>query len=148
MRLPCPAKPIRQRFDAAVIEALLAVAWWNWEIDKITRNLEKIVSADIEALIQWGACHPFQEKNKTSMRRRLPLRAEYRPMTPEEKIALDQHVQAIAKILYADADKSQMTNLGKIEAGIRAQLQSHVSPKLGVFLSQKLQAQMPDTSAP
>jgi len=25
-------------------------------------------------------------------------------MTPEEKIALDQHVQAIAKILYADAD--------------------------------------------
>ena len=49
-------------------------------------------------------------------------------MTPEEKIALDQHVQAIAKILYADADKSQMTNLGEIEAGIRAQLQSHVSP--------------------
>ncbi len=47
-----PAKPIRQRFDAAVIEALLAVAWWNWEIDKITRNLEKIVAADIEALIQ------------------------------------------------------------------------------------------------
>jgi virginiamycin A acetyltransferase len=47
-----PAKPIRQRFNAAVIEALLAVAWWNWEIDKITRNLEKIVAADIEALIQ------------------------------------------------------------------------------------------------
>jgi len=47
-----PAKPIRQRFDAAVIEALLDVAWWNWEIDKITRNLEKIVAADIEALIQ------------------------------------------------------------------------------------------------
>ena len=47
-----PAKPMRQRFDAAVIEALLAVAWWNWEIDKITRNLEKIVAADIEALIQ------------------------------------------------------------------------------------------------
>ena len=49
-------------------------------------------------------------------------------MPPEEKIALDQHVQAIAKILYADADKSQMTNLGKIEAGIRDQLQSHVIP--------------------
>jgi hypothetical protein len=69
-------------------------------------------------------------------------------MTPEEKIALDQHVQAIAKILYADADKSQMTNLGQIEAGIRAQIQEHVSPQLGVFLSQPLQAQMPDTSAP
>ena len=33
-------------------------------------------------------------------------------MTPEEKAVLDQHVQAIAKILYADADKSKMTNLG------------------------------------
>jgi len=69
-------------------------------------------------------------------------------MTPEEKVALDQHVQAIAKILYADADKSQMTNLAQIEAGIRAQLQEHVSPQLGFFLSQKLQAQPPDTSAP
>jgi hypothetical protein len=69
-------------------------------------------------------------------------------MTPEEKIALNQHVQAIEKILYADADKSQMTNLGHIEAGIRAQIQEHVSPQLGVFLSQQLQAQTPDTSAP
>ena len=69
-------------------------------------------------------------------------------MTPAEKVQLDEHVQAIAKILYADADKSQMTNLGEIEAGIRAQLQEHVSPQLGVFLSQQLQEQMPDTSAP
>jgi hypothetical protein len=68
-------------------------------------------------------------------------------MTPEEKIALDQHVQAIAKILYADADKSQMTNLGQIEAGIRAQLQAHVSPQIGVFLSLPQLAQQPDTSA-
>jgi hypothetical protein len=69
-------------------------------------------------------------------------------MTREEKIALDQHIQAIAKILYADADKSRMTNLAEIEAGVRAQLHEHVSPQLGVFLSQKLQEQMPDTSAP
>jgi hypothetical protein len=68
-------------------------------------------------------------------------------MTPDEKVKLDEHVQAIAKILYADADKSQMTNLGQIESGIRAQLQEQVSPQLGVFLSQKLQAQMPDISA-
>jgi hypothetical protein len=69
-------------------------------------------------------------------------------MSPAEKAQLDEHVQAIAKILYADADKSQMTNLGEIEAGIRAQLQEHVSPQLGVFLSQQLQEQMPDTFAP
>jgi hypothetical protein len=68
-------------------------------------------------------------------------------MTPAEKVKLDEHVQAIAKILYADADNSQMTNLGQIEEGIRAQLQEHVSPQLGVFLSQKLQEQMPDISA-
>ena len=68
-------------------------------------------------------------------------------MTPKEKADLDQHVQAIAKILYADADKSQMTTLGEIEVGIRAQLQEHVSPQLGVFLSQRLQRQMTDTSA-
>lgn len=68
-------------------------------------------------------------------------------MTPAEKVKLDEHVQAIAKILYADADKSQMTNLGQIEEGIRAQLQEQVSPQIGVFLSQKLQEQMPDTSA-
>jgi hypothetical protein len=35
-------------------------------------------------------------------------------MTPAEKVQLDEHVQAIARILYADADKSQMTNLGQI----------------------------------
>ena len=46
-----PAKCIRQRFDDNAIQALLEVAWWNWDIEKITRNLEKIVAADIEALI-------------------------------------------------------------------------------------------------
>ena len=46
-----PAKFIRQRFDDESIKALLEVAWWNWDIEKITHNLEKIVAADIEALI-------------------------------------------------------------------------------------------------
>jgi virginiamycin A acetyltransferase len=46
-----PAKSIRQRFNDKTIAALREVAWWNWEIEKITRNLERIVAADIEALI-------------------------------------------------------------------------------------------------
>lgn len=46
-----PAKCIRQRFDDEVIRTLLEIAWWNWDIRKITRNLDKIVSADIKALI-------------------------------------------------------------------------------------------------
>jgi hypothetical protein len=69
-------------------------------------------------------------------------------MTPEDKLELDQHVQAIAKILYGDADKGRMTNLGEIEVVIREQLQKHVNPQLGVFLSQALQAQLKDTIEP
>ena len=46
-----PAKCIRQRFDDNTIRRLLEVAWWSWDIEKITRNLEKIVAVDIEALI-------------------------------------------------------------------------------------------------
>jgi virginiamycin A acetyltransferase len=45
-----PPKSIRQRFLPEVVEALLDIRWWNWDIEKITRNLERIVSADIEAL--------------------------------------------------------------------------------------------------
>jgi virginiamycin A acetyltransferase len=46
-----PARCIRQRFDNEVIRSLLEIAWWDWEIEKITRSLDKIVSADIGALI-------------------------------------------------------------------------------------------------
>lgn len=45
-----PAKLIRQRFDAETIASLLEIAWWHWDIEKITRNLDKLVSADIETL--------------------------------------------------------------------------------------------------
>jgi len=68
-------------------------------------------------------------------------------MTPEEQQELDQHVQAIAKLLYKDADQSRMTNLGEIEVVIREQLQEHVSPQLGVFLSRVSQAPPMDTPA-
>ena len=45
-----PAKVIRQRFSDEIINVLLEIGWWNWDIEKITVNLEKIVGADIEAL--------------------------------------------------------------------------------------------------
>ncbi|QUY44095.1 Vat family streptogramin A O-acetyltransferase [Acaryochloris marina] len=45
-----PAEVIRQRFSDTVIQALLEIAWWNWDMEKITANLEKIVGADITAL--------------------------------------------------------------------------------------------------
>ncbi len=45
-----PAKPIKRRFEPEVIAALEAIAWWHWEIDKITEHLAVIVSGDVEAL--------------------------------------------------------------------------------------------------
>lgn len=45
-----PAKTIRKRFCDNVIEILLDICWWDWNIEKITRNLEKIVNADIKEL--------------------------------------------------------------------------------------------------
>ncbi|MGV3593232.1 MAG: Vat family streptogramin A O-acetyltransferase [Gammaproteobacteria bacterium] len=45
-----PARPLRQRFDAAVVAELLELAWWDWPADKISRNLAAIMGADIAAL--------------------------------------------------------------------------------------------------
>ena len=48
-----PAKVIRYRFDAETIAKLEDIAWWNWPVEKISRNLSLIVSGDIDAL---GSC--------------------------------------------------------------------------------------------
>ncbi|MEJ6395565.1 CatB-related O-acetyltransferase [Gymnodinialimonas sp. 2305UL16-5] len=45
-----PARPVRQRFDDATVAALLDIAWWDWPVEKITRNLNAIRGADLAAL--------------------------------------------------------------------------------------------------
>jgi len=45
-----PATVIRRRFPDDVIAELLAIAWWNWSAEGISRNLEHIMGADVEAL--------------------------------------------------------------------------------------------------
>lgn len=45
-----PARVLRLRFDQAIVNELLRICWWNWSIDKITRHLDAIRGADIEAL--------------------------------------------------------------------------------------------------
>lgn len=45
-----PARVIRQRFSQEVVNELLAIRWWDWPIDKITRNLTAIVGADLTML--------------------------------------------------------------------------------------------------
>jgi virginiamycin A acetyltransferase len=46
-----PARLIRMRFPEQTVEKLLAVKWWDWDADKITRNLENITAADMDALL-------------------------------------------------------------------------------------------------
>ncbi len=45
-----PATPIRHRFDEATRDALLEIAWWDWDAEKITRNVRAICSSDLDAL--------------------------------------------------------------------------------------------------
>ena len=45
-----PAKPIRKRFDQATITQLEALRWWDWDAEKIRRNLPAIQSGHVSAL--------------------------------------------------------------------------------------------------
>ena len=47
-----PAKEIRKRFDEETIKLLLALKWWDWDVQKITDNLEVITNGKIEELKQ------------------------------------------------------------------------------------------------
>ncbi len=45
-----PAHPLKQRFPDDVISALLEIRRWDWDVEKISRNLEAIVGANLEKL--------------------------------------------------------------------------------------------------
>jgi virginiamycin A acetyltransferase len=45
-----PAQIIRKRFDDTSISFLLELRWWEWNIEKITENLNLITSGNIDAL--------------------------------------------------------------------------------------------------
>lgn len=45
-----PGRIIRWRFDAATIARLLEIRWWDWPIDKITRNISAISAGSAEQL--------------------------------------------------------------------------------------------------
>ncbi len=73
-------------------------------------------------------------------------------MTPEKKAQLQPHLDAIAKILYEDSDPASMQTLEAIELRVREQIQTHVSPEVGRFLSAQLaarkQAESENSKAP
>jgi hypothetical protein len=64
-------------------------------------------------------------------------------MTPEQEQALKIHLKAIAQILYDQSDPEAMKTLEGIELRVRQQIQAHVSPELGSFLSKRLQEPKP-----
>ena len=45
-----PAEVIKSRFSPQEIEILESVAWWEWEAEKITRNLAVITTGPVAAL--------------------------------------------------------------------------------------------------
>ena len=45
-----PAKEIKKRFSPEKIERLLQLQWWNWDIEKITKNVQNLTDLDIEKL--------------------------------------------------------------------------------------------------
>lgn len=44
------ARPIRKRFDDETIRRLEALRWWDWDEEKLRRNLSAIQSGDLAAL--------------------------------------------------------------------------------------------------
>lgn len=47
-----PAKFIKRRFSKKVIKELLDIAWWNWPIKKIRKNIKLLCSGKVEKFIR------------------------------------------------------------------------------------------------
>lgn len=47
-----PAQQIKKRFSEEVIQKLLALKWWDWDIEKITRNLPNLTDNKVDKLVQ------------------------------------------------------------------------------------------------
>jgi virginiamycin A acetyltransferase len=46
-----PARIIRKRFDEETIEKLLALAWWDWDLEKITTHVAHLTGNDVSKLL-------------------------------------------------------------------------------------------------
>ncbi|MFK8032720.1 MAG: CatB-related O-acetyltransferase [Hyphomicrobiales bacterium] len=47
-----PARVVKQRFEQLTVDRLRQIAWWDWDAEKITRNLDAIRGLDLDALEQ------------------------------------------------------------------------------------------------
>lgn len=46
-----PAKIIKKRFSEEIINKLVDLKWWNWDIEKITKNVQNLSDNNIEKLV-------------------------------------------------------------------------------------------------
>ena len=47
-----PAKQIKKRFTEHKIKSLLELKWWDWPVEKITRNVQYLTGTDINNLVK------------------------------------------------------------------------------------------------
>jgi hypothetical protein len=47
-----PAEPIRARFPEAIAERLMALAWWDWDHDRLRAALDDFRAFDAEAFLE------------------------------------------------------------------------------------------------
>ncbi len=47
-----PARPIRRRFPDAIAERLMALAWWDWEHERLRAALEDFRSLPVEGFLE------------------------------------------------------------------------------------------------
>jgi virginiamycin A acetyltransferase len=45
-----PARLIRTRYDEKDIARLLAIAWWDWPAEHLTRHVRTLMSGSVDAL--------------------------------------------------------------------------------------------------
>ena len=49
-----PASPLRPRFDETTIARLLALRWWDWDPERVSKNVRALCGGDIDALERGG----------------------------------------------------------------------------------------------
>lgn len=67
-------------------------------------------------------------------------------MDTAKQAQIQAHAQAIAALLYEEADPEQVKTLAGIEATVRTQMLEHVSPQIGTFLLQQAAARQADAN--
>lgn len=67
-------------------------------------------------------------------------------MNPEKAQAIRVHADAIAALLYEEANQEELKNLAGIEKSVRDLALEYVMPHIGIFLSKQSQAIQLDES--